>query len=217
MDRLSLIIANRNYSSWSMRAWLALRATGAPFDEVVVPLGEPDTRDQILRWSPSGRVPALRDGELVIWDSLAICEHLAERFPAPGLWPAQSGARAVARSVVAEMHSGFMALRSHMPMNLRASRPGAGRGPGVDDDIARVIAIWEACRRDFGAGGEMLFGSFGIADAFFAPVVGRFLTYGVAPSGAAGAYMAALWAAPAVQEWAEAARAETWRVARYEQ
>ncbi len=216
MNRLSLIIANRNYSSWSMRAWLALRATGVPFDEVVVPLGEPDTRDQILRWSPSGRVPALRDGELVVWDSLAICEHLAERFPEAGLWPAERSARAVARSVVAEMHSGFMALRSHMPMNLRASRPGAGRGPGVDDDIARVIAIWEACRRDFGAGGEMLFGRFGIADAFFAPVVSRFLTYGVAPTGAAGAYMAALWAEPAVREWAEAARAETWRVARYE-
>ena len=107
-------------------------------------------------------------------------------------------------------------LDSRAPMNLRASRPGAGRGPGVDDDIARVIAIWEACRRDFGAGGEMLFGSFGIADAFFAPVVSRFLTYGVAPSGAAGAYMAALWAEPAVREWADAARAETWRVARYE-
>ncbi|MCU0233159.1 MAG: glutathione S-transferase family protein [Thermoanaerobaculales bacterium] len=216
MNRLSLIIANRNYSSWSMRAWLALRTTGAPFDEVVVPLGEADTRDQILRWSPSGRVPALRDGELVVWDSLAICEHLAERFPEAGLWPTERSARAVARSVVAEMHSGFMALRSHMPMNLRASRPGAGRGPGVDDDIARIIAIWEACRRDFGAGGELLFGRFGIADAFFAPVVSRFLTYGVAPTGAAGAYMAALWAEPAVREWAEAARAESWRVARYE-
>jgi glutathione S-transferase len=216
MDRLTLIIANRNYSSWSMRAWLALKATGAAFDEVVVPLGRTETRAEILQWSPTGRLPALHDGGVVIWDSLAICEHLAERFPDAGLWPKEQSARATARSVVAEMHAGFMALRSHMPMNLRASRPGAGAGPGVDEDVRRVVEIWETCRRDFGAGGDLLFGGFTVADAFFAPVVSRFLTYGIEPSGAAGEYMAAVWALPAVVEWAEAARTEGLTVPRYE-
>jgi glutathione S-transferase len=216
MDRLTLIIANRNYSSWSMRAWLALKAAGAAFDEVMVPLGRPETRAEILRWSPTGRLPALHDGGLVIWDSLAICEHLAERFPDAGLWPQDRAVRAAARSVVAEMHAGFMALRSHMPMNLRASRPGAGNGPGVDDDVRRVVEIWETCRRDFGGGGELLFGGFTIADAFYAPVISRFLTYGTEPGGAAAEYMAAVWALPAVVAWAEAARTEGMTVARYE-
>ena len=216
MDRLTLIIANRNYSSWSMRAWLALKATGAHFDEELVALGRPETRAEILKWSPTGRLPALHDGGVVIWDSLAICEHLAERFPDAGLWPQEQPARAAARSVVAEMHAGFMALRSHMPMNLRASRPGAGGGPGVDEDVRRVVEIWESCRRDFGAGGDLLFGGFTIADAFYAPVISRFLTYGIEPGGAAGEYMAAVWALPAVVEWAEAARTEGMTVARYE-
>jgi len=216
MARPTLIIANRNYSSWSMRAWLAMKATGADFDEVVVPLGRDDTAEAIHRWSPSGRVPALNDGALTIWDSLAICEHLAERFPDAGLWPADPGARAIARSVVAEMHSSFTALRSHMTMNLRASRPGAGRGPGVDDDVRRIAEIWDGCRRDFGAGGRLLFGSFTIADAFYAPVVSRFVTYGVELDGPARDYLEAVWALPAVREWADAARAETWTVARYE-
>ncbi len=216
MSRPTLVIGNRNYSSWSMRAWLALRATGAPFDEVLVPLGRPETGAEILRWSPTGRVPALHDGGLVIWDSLAICEYLAEKFPAAGLWPADPAARAAARSVTAEMHSGFTALRSQMPMNLRASRPVAEREPAVDEDVRRILEIWESCRRDFGAGGELLFGEFTIADAFYAPVASRFITYGVDPQGAAGRYMAALWALPAVREWADAARAEDLRVSRYD-
>ena len=123
MERPTLIIANRNYSSWSLRAWLAMEATGQEFDEVVIPLGQPDTAENILRWSPTARVPALKDGDVVLWDSLAICEHLAEAFPEAGLWPTDARARATARSVVAEMHSGFVALRKHMPMNLRASYP----------------------------------------------------------------------------------------------
>jgi glutathione S-transferase len=216
MSRPTLVIGNRNYSSWSMRAWLALRATGAPFDEVLVPLGRPETGAEILRWSPTGRVPALHDGGLVIWDSLAICEYLAEKFPEAGLWPAEEAARAAARSVTAEMHSGFTALRSQMPMNLRASCPTAESDPAVDEDIRRILEIWESCRRDFGSGGEMLFGGFTIADAFYAPVASRFITYGVDPQGAAGRYMAALWALPAVREWADAARTEDLRVARYE-
>jgi len=216
MDELTLIIANRNYSSWSLRAWLAIKATGADFGEVLIPLGRPETADGILRWSPSGRVPALRTGAVTIWDSLAICEFLAERYPDAGLWPTDLAARATARSVVAEMHSSFMAVRGNMPMNLRASRPGAGRGPGVDDDIRRIVAIWETCRRDFGAGGDLLFGGFTIADAFYAPVVSRFRTYGVDLGGAAGEYMDAVWALPAMCDWADKARAETMTVERYE-
>jgi glutathione S-transferase len=216
MERPTLIIGNRNYSSWSLRAWLVLEATGQQFDEVVIPLGQDNTTEEILRWSPTARVPAMRDGEIVLWDSLAICEHLAEAFPEAGLWPADAGARAIARSVVAEMHSGFVALRKHMPMNLRASYPGAGREPGVDEDIARITAIWEQCRTNHGAGGDLLFGQFTIADAFYAPIVSRFLTYGVSPDGLAGEYMEAVWALPAMQDWAEKARAEEWRVERYD-
>jgi glutathione S-transferase len=216
MSTLTLILANRNYSSWSLRAWLALEATGQPYDEVVIPLGRPETTEEILRWSPTGRVPALHDGEIALWDSLAICEHLAESFPEVGLWPDTPHARAIARSVVAEMHSGFIALRKHMPMNLRASYPGAGREPGVEEDIARISTIWKECRRDFGSGGNLLFGNFTIADAFFAPVVSRFLTYGVTPDGVAGEYMDAVWALPAMREWAEKARAEPWSVERYD-
>ena len=216
MVQPTLIIANRNYSSWSLRAWLALEATGQEFEEVVVPLGQPDTTDNILRWSPTGRVPAYHHGDIVLWDSLAICEHLAESFPEAGLWPAEPSARATARSVVAEMHSSFFALRTHMPMNLRASDPGAGRETGVDQDIARVTAIWEGCRTKYGTGGDLLFGGFTIADAFYAPVVSRFLTYGVSPGGIAGDYMDAVWTLPAMQDWAEKARAEEWTVERYE-
>lgn len=216
MAELTLIIANRNYSSWSLRAWLALAATGADFDEVLVPLGRPETASEILRWSPSGRVPALHDGELTIWDSLAICEYLAERFPDAGLWPRDQGVRATARSVVAEMHSSFMAVRGNMPMNMRASYPGAGRGPGVGDDIARISAVWESCRRDFGSGGDFLFGGFTIADAFFAPIVSRFRTYGVVLDGVAGAYADAVWAWPAMHDWVAEAHAEEWVVERYD-
>jgi glutathione S-transferase len=216
MSQATLIIGNRNYSSWSLRAWLAMEATGQDFDEVVIPLGRPETTADILQWSPTGRVPALRDRDIVLWDSLAICEHLAETCPEAGLWPADPVARAVARSVVAEMHSGFFALRNHMPMNLRASHPGAGREPGVDEDIARITSIWEQCRTTHGAGGDLLFGRFTIADAFFAPVVSRFLTYGVAPNGIAGRYMEAVWALPAMTDWAEKARAEPWSVEKYD-
>jgi glutathione S-transferase len=216
MNRPTLIIANRNYSSWSLRAWLALEAGGVAFDEVLVPLGTPGTEAAIRRWSPSGRVPALYDGEIVVWDSLAICEHVAETHPDAALWPADPVARATARSVTAEMHSGFTSLRNHMTMNIRASYPGAGRGEGVEVDIARITSIWNDCRARFGIGGDLLFGHFTIADAFFAPVVSRFRTYGVTPSGAAGDYMEAIWALPAMQQWVEKARAEPWKVEQYD-
>jgi len=216
MNRPTLIIANRNYSSWSLRPWLTLKAAGVEFDEVLVQLGTPETEAAIRRWSPSGRVPAFRDGDIVVWDSLAICEHVAETHPDAALWPSDPVARATARSVTAEMHSGFTSLRNHMTMNIRASYPGAGRGEGVDGDIARITAIWNDCRARFGGGGDLLFGHFTIADAFYAPVVSRFRTYGVTPAGAAADYMEAVWGLPAMQDWVEKARAEPWKVARYD-
>ena len=166
-----LFMGNRNYSSWSMRAWLALRLTGVDFEEQVFPLGEPGVRERIRAHSPTGRVPALQDGELTVWDSLAIAEYLAERHPDAGLWPADPGARARA-----EMHSGFAALRANMPFNVRRRSPGKGRAPGVQEDIERIVGLWREC---LAAGGPFLFGEFGLADAFYAPVVLRFRTYGV--------------------------------------
>jgi len=216
MSRPTLIIGNRNYSSWSLRAWLALEATGLHFDEIVVQLGQPDTEEQILRHSPTARVPAFSYNGILIWDSLAICEYLAEASPRTGLWPSDPAARATARSVVAEMHSGFVPLRKHMPMNVRASHPGAGRGPGVEEDIARIAAIWDQCRHDHGLEGDLLFGGFTIADAFFAPIVSRFRTYGVTLDGAAGRYLETVWSLPAMVDWVEKALEEPWSVARYD-
>lgn len=216
MSKLTLTIGNRNYSSWSLRAWLPLQATGAEFTEEMVLLGQDDTAAEISRQSPTGLVPALRHGDLVVWDSLAIGEYLAEQYPDAGLWPGDPQARAIARSVAAEMHSGFTAVRGNMPMNIRASYPGEGRGPGVNDDIARITAIWEECRQDFGSAGTFLFGRFTIADAFFAPIVSRFRTYGVQISGIAGDYAESLWDWPAMQEWVAKAHAEEWSVDRYD-
>jgi glutathione S-transferase len=208
MAKLSIIIGSKNYSSWSLRAWLALEQTGAPFDEVVIALDRPETKGEIARHSPSGRVPALHDGERVVWDSLAIAEYLAERFPEAGLWPADESARAIARAVSAEMHAGFSALRQNMPMNMRASAPGRGRAPGVDEDLARIFAIWRECRERFGAGGPFLFGRRSVADAMYAPVVSRLTTYGVALDETAAAYSRAIWELPAMQRWLAASRLE---------
>jgi glutathione S-transferase len=210
MAELTITLGNKNYSSWSLRGWLALKQTGAAFEEVVVPLDRPDSRESILAAGPSGRVPVLRHGALTIWDSLAIGEYLAEHFPAAGLWPAERAARAVARAVTAEMHAGFAALRNHMPMDLRSRHPGLGRGLGVAEDIARIRSIWQDCRVRFGRGGDFLFGGFTLADAAFAPVVTRFVTYEVALEGAAAAYRDAVLAWPALEEWSAAARTEPW-------
>jgi len=215
MSDLTLIIGNRNYSSWSLRAWLALRRTGQRFEEVLVPLGQPDTRDRILEHSPSGRVPALRHGDLVVWDSLAIGEYLAEAFPEAELWPASAGERAVARAVVAEMHSGFDALRTRMPMNVRRCQPDEERIVVAREDIGRVLALWLGCRRRFGMGGPFLFGTFSLADAFFAPVVTRFQSWGVGLDGEAAEYAGAVWSLPDVQEWVESARGEPWVIPEY--
>lgn len=216
MSALTLFIGNKNYSSWSMRPWLLLREAGIPFETVRIPLYVPGSEIALAKWSPSGKVPALHDGGIRVWDSLAICEYLAERYPEHAMWPADVAARAVARSVSAEMHGGFGALREHMSMNIRARYPGQGRTPDCLADVERIVAIWTDCRTRFGSGGDFLFGRFGIADAMFAPVVLRFETYGVALEGAAGAYAGAIRALPAVREWVAAAVAETERIEKFE-
>jgi glutathione S-transferase len=204
MADITIYLGNKNYSSWSLRPWLALKQTGAAFDEEVIPLDEPTTRSTILRYSPSGRVPALKHNELTVWDGLAICEYLAETFPEAKLWPDDKAARAVARSVCAEMHSGFAALREHLPMNMRSSFPNRGVTPEVQADVNRIAAIWRDCRKRFGEGGPFLFGAFTNADAMYAPVVSRFRTY----KEIAQEYADAVWALPALQEWLTAARNE---------
>jgi glutathione S-transferase len=210
MSSLTIAVGNKNYSSWSLRAWLALEATGVPYREVVVLLGQPDTRKSIEAHSPAGRVPALHHDDLLVWDSLAIAEHLAEAFPDARLWPDERAARATARSVSAEMHSSFAALRSAMPMNVRARFPGYGRTPASLQDIERVRAIWSDCRSRFGQGGPYLFGRFSIADAMYAPVVFRFRTYGVALDAVQQAYLESMLSHPGMQKWAQAAENEPW-------
>jgi len=208
MADITIYLGNRNYSSWSLRPWLALKQTGAAFDEEVIPLSEPTTRSTVLRFSPSGRVPALKHNELTVWDSLAMCEYLAETFPQAKLWPEDKAARAVARAVSAEMHSGFAALRDHLPMNMRSSFPNRGVTPDVQADINRITAIWRDCRKRFGANGLFLFGGFTIADAMYAPVVSRFRTYKIELEEETQAYTDAVWALPALQEWLTAAKNE---------
>ena len=216
MSDLTLIIGNKNYSSWSLRPWLLLKQAGIPFREVRIPLYGADTRMQILKYSPSGKVPALVDGDLTVWESLAICEHVAERFPDKALWPADLKARALARAAASEMHAGFSALRNNMPMNVRRSFPTHGRTPEVLQDIERIAALWQDCRSRYGDGGPFLFGRFSVADAMFAPVAFRFQTYVVDLPSSARAYTDTLLALPAMREWATVGRAETEIVASYE-
>src|SRR5512139_1086452 len=216
MPPLTLVIGNKNYSSWSLRPWLVLRQAGIPFEEVRIPLYRPGSTEALAAWSPSGKVPALHDGDLRVWDSLAICEYLNERFPDKQLWPRDAAARAVARSISAEMHSGFSALRENMSMNIRARYPGKGRTAASLTDVDRIVAIWTDCRARFGGGGECLFGRFGIADAMYAPVALRFQTYDVALTGAVKDYADAVLALPALQAWVADAVAETERIAMFE-
>jgi len=217
MTELTLIIGNKNYSSWSLRPWLLMKQAGIPFRERLIPLRSATWESQIQALSPSGRVPALHDGDLRVWDSLAICEYLAERHPEKQLWPAEPAARAAARSVSAEMHSGFQALRQHMFMNIRRRWPDRGHDPEALRDIERITQIWNDCRRRHAADGPFLFGRFSIADAMYAPIPLRFQTYGVGVDGPAGEYARLLLALPAMQEWVEAAQGETEQLAHYEQ
>jgi glutathione S-transferase len=193
-----------------------MRAKQIEFEEVQIRLFQPDSLERKLAYSPAGKVPVLIANGVHVWESLAILDRLAELFPDRQLWPADDAARAVARSVSAEMHAGFQALRTEMPMNCRATLPGRGRGPGVADEIERVCALWQDCRTRFGQGGHFLFGEFGNADAMFAPVVSRFHTYGVQLSGTEAQYAEAVLSHPAVAEWIEAAAVEPWTVEQYE-
>ncbi|MFJ3046217.1 glutathione S-transferase family protein [Herbaspirillum chlorophenolicum] len=203
----TLVIGNKNYSSWSMRPWVVMTAFDIPFKEVRVLLDQPDTVSEIARYTGSGRVPVLLDGDIAIWDSLSICEYLAEQFPDRSLWPVRTDARAIARSISAEMHSGFMGLRSAMSMDIRGRYPGQGRTPEAQADIGRVCEIWEECLSQFGHH-EFLFGDFSIADAFYAPVVMRFTSYQVPLAPALQAYADRVKAHPAVARWIAEALAE---------
>lgn len=212
---MKLVIGNKNYSSWSMRPWVLMTAFGIPFEEVRISLDQPDTSKRIAEYSLAGRVPVLVSGDITVWDSLAICEYLAERFPEKSLWPHDPEARALARSICAEMHAGFTGLCSAMWMNIRASFPGKGRTPEAQADIGRVTEIWEDCLERSGQHG-FLFGDFSIADAFYAPVVMRFRTYGVWLPPALQAYMNRVIAHPAVAQWMREAVEETDRLEQYD-
>jgi glutathione S-transferase len=205
-----LIIGNKNYSSWSMRPWIAMKVAGIAFEEIVIPLYEPGSREQILNYSPAGKVPVLIDSEQHIWESLAILEYLAEKFPKAGLWPADARARGHARAVATEMHGGFQALRKNCPMNLWLPVKKRPQPDDVMENVRRIDALWSDCRARFGQSGPFLFGAFGAADAMYAPVVSRLQTYGLAVGGASRAYMNAVLALPAFAEWRAAALKEPW-------
>jgi glutathione S-transferase len=204
----TLIIGNKNYSSWSLRPWLALRATGIAFTEQKLGFFTEEFSRKVDAVSPAGLVPVLLDRDFAVWDSLAICEYVAEQRPEAQLWPKDAHARARARSLAAQMHSGFGALRNAMPMNIEAHLPGIKFPEAAQQDVSRLQAIWHDTRAEFGRGGPFLFGAFSIADAFFAPVVSRFTTYGIPAAGAVRDYMDAVLALPAMQDWMRDARAE---------
>jgi glutathione S-transferase len=214
---LKLVIGNKNYSSWSMRPWLALRANNIAFDEIFIPLytGEADKK-RILSFTHSGKVPALIDGDITIWDSLAIIEYVAEKFPETRLWPEDRAGRAHARSISAEMHSGFAALRNECGMNLHRPVGAIALSDEARANIARIEQIWLECRARYGKSGPFLFGAFGGADAMFAPVVHRFRTYAIEVAPDAKAYMETMMSQPAFQEWTSAGLAETIVIDRFE-
>jgi glutathione S-transferase len=216
MTDYTLVIGNKNYSSWSLRPWLLMRHAGVPFREVRIPLYTPESKAQIRTYSPSGKVPCLIDGALAVWDSLAICEYVAERHPQLALWPGEVQARAVARSMSAEMHSGFQNLRSNMSMNCRGHFPGLGRTVEVAGEIDRIQRMWAEARERFGSVGPFLFGAFSVADAMYAPVVLRFRTYAVQLNPICRNYADAILALPAMQQWLADAHAETEIIPQFE-
>ena len=205
---LHLVIGNKNYSSWSFRPWLAMKVAGIAFDETVISLDAVDFKARVTAFSGAGRVPVLVDGDVRVWESLAILEYLAEKFPLAGLWPNDAVARAHARAIAAEMHASFVPLRSQLPMNIVRPIKARALDEAAAKDVARIDAIWSECRNKYG--GPFLFGPFGAADAMYGPVVGRFYTYAVGVGAAARAYMQAMMALPAWNEWRDAARREPW-------
>ncbi len=207
---LKLTIGNKNYSSWSFRPWIAMKVAGIAFDEEVISLNAADFKTRVGKLSGTGKVPALTDGAVHVWESLAILEYLAEKFPAAGLWPADPAARAHARAIAAEMHAGFVPLRRLLPMNMWRPVKRLALTPEAEANVRRIDAMWTDCRNRYGKGGAFLFGSFGAADAMYAPVVSRFHTYAVEISEAARGYMNAMMALPAWAEWHAAALQEPW-------
>jgi glutathione S-transferase len=208
MSELTLVIGNKNYSSWSMRPWVLMRQLAIPFEEVKLRFNSQEWDANIERWSPSRLVPVLWRGQQSVWDTLAIMEALHEWFPDRGVWPKDPAARAFARSAAAEMHSGFRDLRTSMPMNIRASHPGKGMNAAVKANIDRIVGLWTQARGRFGAGGPFLFGAFCACDAMYAPVVMRFRTYGVALPDEVSKYCAAMREAAGVRAWIEGALEE---------
>ena len=209
---MHLYIGNKVYSSWSMRPWIVMRAAGIAFDETLIRLRDSSTRETIIEVSPSGKVPCLVDGAIKVWETIAIMEYLAEKFPAKNIWPSDARARAHARCIAAEMHAGFQALRKHCPMVITQRFLARPLPPDVQGDVARIIAIWIEARTQYAnsANGAFLYGAFSAADAMFAPVVSRFHTYGIAVDPIAQAYMSAMRAHPAYQAWVDGATEELW-------
>ena len=210
---LHLVIGNKNYSSWSMRPWIGMKAAGIAFDETVISLDAPDFKLRLAKLSGTGKVPVLIDGDTHVWESLAILEYVAEKFPQAGLWPADAAARAHARAISNEMHAGFVPLRRHLPMNLWRPVQKRHLTSEAAANVKRIDAMWSDCRARFGQGGPFLFGKFSAADAMYTPVVARFATYAVEVGAAARAYMDAMMALPAWQEWTAAALKEEWVLA----
>jgi glutathione S-transferase len=206
----TLIIGNKNYSSWSMRPWIAMKAAGIAFDEVVISLNAEDFKARLLKVSGTGKVPTLVDGDIKVWESLAILEYLADKYPDKNLWPRDPAARAHARAIASEMHAGFVPLRRAAPMNIWRPIMKLTLGAEAEANVARIDAMWADCRARFGHSGSFLFGAFGAADAMYAPVVARFHTYAVEIGAAARAYMKAVMALPAWREWTAAAVKEPW-------
>jgi glutathione S-transferase len=217
MADFTLVIGNKNYSSWSLRGWLIVKAAAIEFDEIVIPLDRPETQSAIRKHSPSGRVPVLLHRGLAVWESLAIAEYLNDLKPEAGLWPPAVAARAHARAISSEMHAGFADLRNNMPMNIRSSYPGKGMTPAVRADIQRITSLWRDCRKRFAGAAPkddgFLFGGFTAADAMYAPVVSRLRTYAVQLDSDTDGYCKAVLAHPAMKEWTDAAKNEPWLIA----
>lgn len=210
---MKLVIGNKNYSSWSLRPWIAMKQIGLTFDESLIPMAMPGTRAEMLKYAPTGLVPVLIDGEALVFETIAILEYLNDKFPEAHLWPKDLAARAHARSIAAEMHGGFAALRRDCPMNIRRPVRKHIVSPEAAKQAERIDALWSDARARFGQGGPFLFGHFTNADAMYAPVVNRFHTYGLPRSQTAQAYMDAMMALPAWKEWEAASRAESWVIA----
>jgi len=213
---LKLIIANKAYSSWSLRPWILLTHFKIPFEEVVIPMEQPDTRANMLEYAPTGKCPSLRDGKIGVWESLAIIEYVAETWPEKAIWPRPKAARAHARALASEMHAGFQALRQACPTNFRRAPKAVALGEEARADIGRIEKAWADARALFGKSGPFLFGRFCAADAMFAPVVNRFHAYDLPVGKSTRAYMEAIMALPAWKAWIAGAEAEPWRIERYE-